>query len=336
MFTLLLSFSCAISRTLPEGSSGRPELFPHEAAKGWQEYDARARRLQGYWTDTSRIIATGEIQQSHYELKQGDGCWLIMEEDSPANAGDGRGAELKVINRHYAFTLQRRRKTSAWFVSGFGKGLWTSGTLGDPKYVATIVRRLPFTFGAIVFTEPFTLLDEGFSIKKVAGVKQDGQDLVKIEFRYQPPKSADRRPLRGGWVLLDPSRFWTIRQFDVETQWGEKSGRHLATFTYRVSNGFPMIEKIVNQPTIGEVSAVEFVYDFDLHEGDPPDSDFTLSAFGFPEPKGAPLPDKGMPWIVWIAAVAVASLLLGTLLRRWLKKASSRQILPPRPDSRSS
>ena len=75
----------------------------------------------------------------------------------------------------------------------------------------------------------------------------------------------------------------------------------------------------------------ENTYDFDFREGEVPESDFTLSAFGLPEPKGMALP-KSSRWYLWFIAGGVICLGVGVLSGAVSsrKRSSSRPPADPR------
>ncbi len=297
------------------------EVLHQEAPKAWEMYYARTKGLQGGWSLTIRnYLTTKEIGKQYFEIKQRDGCAMVLEQT------DKRGY-LKVVNPKYAFELQRFKKNAAWVVAGVGRGLFSSTTfhghidVDDPKNFARLVNWYPYTFSTVIITLQVTVLDPGFSIKEVSAVTKGDQRLVKVDFDYFPPKDPARMVLRAGSVLFNPERFWTISSFEVQTLWGDDKGLETAHFEYKhADDGFPILKKVVLRRKIpNRKSDREFINHFDLHERDVLESDFYLTAFGFPEPKGAGWP-KGPPWYLWFITFALVSLAVGWYLRRRVQR----------------
>lgn len=63
-----------------------------------------------------------------------------------------------------------------------------------------------------------------FDVTSFAQVKDDGRDLVKIEFTYSPQKWQGNVP-RDGWVLLDPKMNWLIVEAETAGEWGDGAER---------------------------------------------------------------------------------------------------------------
>jgi len=126
--------------------------------------------------------------------------------------------------------------------------------------------------------------------------------------------------LKSGWILLDPDHYWVIREFEVKfRRWrGEGNppyeGTATGAYEYRMTrNPFPVITRltrVLNYPKL----SVTYESRFDLGETEPPESEFTLSKFGFLEPVGVPPPPRSWTYL-WFALVAFAALALAIFFR---------------------
>jgi hypothetical protein len=294
-----------------------------EAPKAWAEYEARAKRLQGSWSTVLRSRKTQEVEsETRGEFKQRDGCAYIV-----SNHITELDCKAQVMNPRYAFELGRARPDSDWAVKATGARLWTPATVQDPAYCTQRIVRNPFTLACFGDGLQVTIFDPGFSLRTVTPVEDAGRNLVKVEFNYQPPTDADPKKnssllmLHGGWLLLDPQHFWIIRKCAIDRDWGKETGTEIADFDYQnTDDGFPILKRVVrtsNRPKDGDL---EFVYEYDLHEGDVPEREFTLGAFGFPEPGGATQAPRPTPWYLWFAIAGAVSLAVGIIFFRRARK----------------
>lgn len=285
------------------------EQLIQEAPKAWEKYFERSKNLQGTWSVSGTDLATKATEKNFYELKQRTGCTMILEQTDPA-------VYLGVVNPKYGFSLKKPTPQSKWAVTGVGTDLFKASPAEDPNTTARLINRLPFTFAGLVNTLQVTVLDPGFSIKKVAPFHLEGRQLVKVDFDYSPPKNPARMPLRGGSVLFDPERYWVIRKLDVHSLWGSDPTVETVNYDYSDGNdGFPILREIVGRRKfLNRSRHVEFKYQLELQEREIPEQDFRLSAFGFPEPHGITW-DDGPRWYLWFIAAAVVCLAVGAYFR---------------------
>jgi len=295
--------------------------FHEEAPNAWAKYATRARRLQGSLVVTTRSLDENKIVYSnHFELKQREGCSFFLEQYG-VEGGDeeGRRGQISAVNPYYAFTLKRKTSESPWAAAGAGKELWNAEYA--PSHLTEWILRAPYTFVAIVNTLEARLDDPEFSINKVAPVDDGDGQFLKVEFKYDPVKNKNHKPLRSGWVLLDTKRYWVMRAFEARTLWGDGSRDFAARFEYNdTPDDFPILKTILVTAKIPTKNrSFESVYSYQLQERDLPEREFRISAFGFPEPPGAPR--IGTPWYVWFIALAFASLAVGWYFRRRMAKS---------------
>ena len=130
-------------------------------------------------------------------------------------------------------------------------------------------------------------------------------------------------------MVLDPATYWCIRSFELDVKTAVGHGKHtLQTQLSEAPNGSMSIPKLcdykfeyaLNQ---GGNFHIEGVVKFNLRIPSqlPPDEEFTLSAFGLPEPFG--MESRSTPWYVWAGGVAIACLVLGGVVA-WLRKRLAR------------
>jgi hypothetical protein len=140
------------------------------------------------------------------------------------------------------------------------------------------------------------------------------EESGKIEVDY---RSTDRRvPGFSGWAQYDPENQWVLSGFDFRYRSIDgTTGSKAATFEYRQNaEKHAILKRIELRWRNSRGYDGQHVYDFDFHDGHAPESEFTLSEFGFPEPGGVP-PAKLTPWFLWFSLAGGGCLLAGVLLR---------------------
>jgi hypothetical protein len=163
--------------------------------------------------------------------------------------------------------------------------------------------------------------EPGFLLKRVSSVDADSNRLVRIEYD-RVSHSMRNDPARGGWVLLDPALYWVVKQYEVKAVWPDGQGTISATLEYKTTDsGFPLATRVVrNHKAESQTGPVdhEYVLDYDLNVQDKlPERDFTLSAFGLPEPAGA----TRSRLYLWIGGVGVLCVSVALWLARRARTA---------------
>lgn len=224
---------------------------------------------------------------------------------------------LRVANPQYQFELRRSSEAAPWALVTVGQGRFKASTIDDPSYMMELLNRRSYTLSVITFTLPVTVLDPGFSIRKVSPLATGDHRLVKVDFDYSAPEDSARRPLRSGSVLFDPSRYWTMNHVEVQTQWGNHAATETADLEYdQLADGFPVLKQTVHRRKVpGQNADIEFISQFELLNTAVQDGDFRLSAFGFPEPQGVVWQERPR-WYLWFIAAGVLSLALAGFLWR--------------------
>src|SRR5262249_483433 len=105
------------------------------------------------------------------------------------------------------------------------------------------------------------------------------------------------------------------------------------------TDGLPILTRAINgsKPVPEKNSkGMDQTEDYDLHEVDPPDDEFTLTAFGLPEPVGMETKRSSRAYL-WFGLAPAGALALGYLLRRAARRRAERSTrpVPSSPTSRS-
>jgi hypothetical protein len=160
-------------------------------------------------------------------------------------------------------------------------------------------------------------------IQSVTPVEFDGRDCVKVRFSYFPTDE-DEGEFQDATVILDPARKWSVQEYDCTMGWGKLTGE-VKYATDDTVEPFPQHVAIRMQGPSEESEFVrEVTFEFNaLEHQDVPDTEFTLSAFGFPElpfEGGRPAtPSAKHRWLIWGNAF-LGSVFALILLVRYLRE----------------
>lgn len=297
--------------------------FLSQAKENWIRYRDLAGSFQG-----SRVVTIEEPPGGRITSKQSSVMrQLGPERTSEVTSGldpDDTKEHAVVRNEFYLFELERRSANDPWSVKGFhqrepGAPPLSEEVAGDPRYAHSV--KIPTTGLRLYNKSLVDLIDEpGFVLKAVEN-REPG--IVRVTFEYEG--ALPNFPLKQGWVDLDRDHFFVIREYSSEAQWPEGPGTIRGACEYTIEpDGFPAITHatIVQQETAEgrEARGMGYSIDFDLSRTIPVSkADFTLSAFGLPEPPGPQrkfLPTSVFFWTAALILVGVLSLLAASRLGR--------------------
>jgi hypothetical protein len=267
-----------------------PELrrrFLEEAPGKWNEYIQAMQGFQGILHPVHRDLTTNKVVwRSQTLLKQRPGCELnIRQQFEPETRGVVCG-----YNPKYYFFLYRHRPDGGWIVDEHVDQVNREETdYGEKRDGYSVIQNLcaNLTLGNSKWL-PELMKDPSFSITSIHSISHEGQDAVAVQIDY-PPR-IQNKIIRSGRIILLPDAFWTIATADITTEgYDGRKGRYL--HTYRVvptgTQRLPVLRQVILRRGRGEGDVkfeYEIVSNYDLHdEPIPPESDFTLAAFGLPE-----------------------------------------------------
>lgn len=296
------------------------EIFDESVIQKWKNYEDFSHGLQG----TARVQRSGNGKPLEYigRFKQNRECALIIE---PYNQ-DPSFSSYTMINPHYTAIINVSNSDPSHAVlrkyTPLPEGTETLSPF-DAVYIHTSRH---FNYGGTIRLRQ-VVLDPSFKVTRIAREVEDGRELVRVEHIYNHVRhvaSKDIHERRRGSLWLDPSRCWCIRRSKVSTEFttrGERSSeteRELVFETIDHSSGFPILKSITENSKMfnyknQQKSQVTKKTDYELEVNDSvPNSEFTLAAFGLPEPGSDPV-KKPIPIYVWIlvAAGVCAALALG-------------------------
>ncbi len=311
-----------------------------EAQKGWERYSRKIDDLQGSYS--LAFAALGFAQGINHQLKESSltvvsykkrtNARLLKYSDNEVNT-KGKNSYVEVafcLNPRYAFQIQRKSSSSPWVV------VQLLDLDKDP--IPELFERRFAAFASTI-KHPVTLYDQPllevvrkpfFQVLECRRIQRNREELIELVFSYKHPEPDRDGTFQGGTLVLDPQRCWTLRSYQLEgkTSIGQGPMRYEVDEPGELGASAPAPKRAhqVNEWTFTKIidnlskNKQEWHWEFNLSEPStlPSEQEFTLSAFGLPEPPGLAW-RKPIPWYLWAAVAGIACLLLGVVFS-WLRK----------------
>lgn len=301
--------------------------FLKEAPKKWQEYARFAARLQGSTKGVDEYIKPFRpSQKGRWEIKQNKECALVSIE-YPKKGQVVR--ELLAINPNYGFRLMRNDAAKDWVLTGLEKeNLESIQFAGMP--VSKLVSDTAMLLFAIHGRQLQALLDHPqFNVISAEQVKRGGRDLVQVDFDFpHDSNEVPFYPIRSGSIWLDPNEYWCATEYNVRGEWGNGNQTCHMTREFKNVSGKPVLQSEVAteiaDPPYKPDGPGEFrrtiYYELNEPKNLPGDDEFTLTAFGLPEPFLGQKPTTR--WYFWFGLAGLGSLIGGALVRRFSRSSA--------------
>jgi len=314
-------------------SESREQPFLEKAPQQWEEYVRLATNLEGsvQFEQIDRRASDKVIRhsESRFVLDGRRAVYVFKPADEKWHA-EGANAE-------YGFEIAAE-PGGDWYITNID---WDANAevprepvgRGGPVGTADaygLATKLACS-GLVIFSTwfPDVAASPAFQVRDLTAIAEGDEECVKVEFEYHPAETDPRNVVRSGMVVLDPERYWLIREAEVRGEWG--GGRETGTITVRNEFAddkapFPVITRQVMHVSAASVepdSQVEhdWIREFDLSErADDDESRFTLAAFGLPEPEEEPGERTRVALRLSLAVTVLVLLTLGALL--WRRRES--------------
>jgi hypothetical protein len=266
------------------------------------------------------------LNRMHFRSRQNGACYLTQ---NTITKPDGV-AESTVVctNGSYAFQL-RRSGDKDWVLVKFHAvadgplpDVFHLGGLSDPA----VRLASPYMLQGLAWL-PDMFSTNTFQVRKID--RQGVNETARVTLQYEFPDRTRPDMVQKGTVTLDPSRHWVITAFENNQIFKGTTKKTVVTSHFETGEtGLPLR---VRYTAVVSSDAPAFVGKNRTDEGKTTytrevadESEFTLSAFGLPEPGGAKV-EKRTPRYVWAIGIAVGFLILSVLFR-WL--ARRRNVAP--------
>lgn len=240
---------------------------------------------------------------------------------------DYEAPEVFGVNDSYAFYLRRKTPTSPWLLNQ----LTDVRKVGVPSELTDAFESFVFQNNVLVTIKDKYLTkivrDPGFRVLGCRGVAQAGEELVEVNFDYSHPLEKPDDPNMKGTVLLDPQRFWCVRSYRIEVS--QKTVDFQVLELGQTEGSLPVPRRAVRKITweskedaIKNESETQYEYSLSEPRRLPGDEEFTLSAFGLPDPVGFETKNPTR-WYLWLMLAAAVCLVLGVAARSLRRPAKT-------------
>lgn len=304
-----------------------------DAPARWAEYTHRAQSLQGRVDSQGEGPRNGDGDQGSCVLKA-NGKNRLLTMSMVQTSGGKREREIHEVigfNHRYAFALRRKTESSPWVVKdltiapgGTAEDYGGERTFGQFQMASLALMWLD---GELLET---WLQKPEFHVLRSRLVTMGGEDLVEVTFDCTHKPDDRGYGMQGGQMVLDPKRFWCLRNYDIRTESQSVRGTRKSQVLEiaELEGGFPVPKRIVRERhatfTTGKTNVMidRFEFHLEIPHDLPDESEFTLSAFGLPEPPGLDRLSlfRRIPIYYWIAGTGIVILVLGISARRLLAK----------------
>ena len=264
-----------------------------EGISAWKQMQEAAQRLEVSGTQTRRMVSSGKVtSREQWQFKYRDGAMLAKSIESRPSDQEGFSGECRVrgVNPRYAFQIASKDGRS-FDVYGFGTSTLKKSLAASIARYAIMITDAPWT--AVGISLPDLLQRPEFTLLDISEQNIDGHQGIRAEYEFSPsPSHGNHDELyQKGWFRVDRGRQWRLQQLEA-TVHPPGDPEHIVKFRINVEynedrNGLPVPKRLTIVRGDGEnATDQQFEYrvcDYRLL----PDCDFTLSAFGLPEPNNA-------------------------------------------------
>jgi len=307
-----------------------------EGPKAWDAYRTFLATLQGK-SDTQETIDGAPGYHSEASVLQKPRCAMFVRQGRAGDAGQkeeaARGGWLWACNPAYAFELRRKREDAPWRVTN--TSLRDEPSADEPNvahpYQDMTVKSLTWLITLRGVPLNAVISHASFRVARSERVIEEGAPCLRFHFEcVHPIDSRPFFPIQRGSMTLDPARSWCVRAAELECLYaaGVVKSR-IVTQLRDSSRGFPIPVSRIEDGTARDGNrtiATRRVDTIELEERPtwPDDSEFTLSAFGFPEPSGIGVPATRRVVPIWLwVAIGGGTLLVLAVGASWLKSRAA-------------
>jgi hypothetical protein len=290
------------------------------------EQAARVFSCEGTMSFTSlsgETIVTNEFSM----VRDHDKKVLIRDRRRDGTTNQPFTSDAICLTDRHAFRLVKPQGVGPYVVEGFT----------DPSNWATMGQQLKVLFD--IYAEAAysirgrpllaKMQEPSFTLERIGDLQREGESLVRVDYSV----GAEDKP-ESGMVLLDPSRDWAIREYDIGKQVSYPANdvtvdeRYRGKFEYAgggeagyFPNRIEMELRITRTPKPDAVETVDIAFDT-VRLGDFDENVFTLSNFGVADIPLTPSPPPSSFFslrnpVFWASLlVAVGAFVLHRSLRR--------------------
>ncbi|MHB1425177.1 MAG: hypothetical protein ACYC3I_18555 [Gemmataceae bacterium] len=331
--TLWILMAVGVLHVSADCSYAQHEIFDESVMQKWKDYEAFSHGLQG----VLRVhqIVGGKAEEYTVRFKQNRECALAVYPDNR----DSSMLICSLGNPHYLARINLSKTDPSYAILRDYTPL--PGEREEGLSVFDLVfNKISCHFHCGGRSLRQAVSDPSFTVTKVAKETLDRQELIRVDYMYNYESGGAQVRERGS-LWLDPSRCWCIRKDNHSSVESRRKGLNLerqveiACETIEHPSGFPILKSvkehfksIAHQSDVTRRFERAFENDYNLEVNDSiPDSEFTLSAFGLPEPAGTEPVKKPIPMYVWILVAAGVCVALALSFRYLAHRARPKPVV---------
>jgi len=225
--------------------------------------------------------------------------------------------EARVVNSRYVFVLRRNQGQDDWVLhdlydvaSGLPPSIYYFG-LDDSVRGYT-----PFWIGPMIWV-PDAITQPEFVIRDAVELNENGRRFVRISYDFNKPNQPKNQT---GYFVLDPERFWLVTEQEYTVSTSKSALTTKCKYEYHQVGDLPLLARMTTIKTSpffpDHRSVTTTSFRFTREAAD--EMEFTLTAFGLPEPYGVEW-KRRTPRYIWILVGAGGFVLLAAGLY-WLAR----------------
>lgn len=305
-----------------ENTDWKDRLFA-EAPKRWEGYQRFARSLQITTMSHRYKGADRSLERSvrtEYKQTKGASLRIVYRKIGPRS----EEAEAEGINPAYSFNLKRRSPDRGWIITDLELPDQSASSNDEQRKPQAEKYRRNVCDCLILENLWLSMLiqDADFKITATKPQEIEGHPVVRFDFDYpKPDKDYPHQgglPIKGGWMVLDPEHDWILREYMVHTGQPEEHYMHQ---TFQIREGtdrhpivtyhvYRRVGKGKNRKPFQLLVEVQWQA---VEQSNVPLEEFTLTAFGLPEPPGIQVGKSRLH--LWIALAGIVCLGIAALIR---------------------
>jgi len=330
-----LATSCLVAILLSAGPGTRAGTnnsasFPSEAWNAWEKYKNTYTALQGKTRGKTTVFSSTSNQLVETvvetDFKQNQNSCSYLTSTTRQTKDPKRGlpkTTVYVVNPKYSFELIKSESGNGWVIPQLrlkDKVLLTAAKTPVLTYVFKAVSPHYLVLGKPIWE---CAKDPRFKLIGKESMKEGSAELVRYDFELETTLGKTLTQCRGV-MILNPSLLWSVVHLrTLLSSEGKPGVKVQGDFKTRAGIGnLPLLEKEFFRSAEKEQdgSYRQGQYTWDVTEDcSVPEQQFTLAAFGLPEPEGI-YSSGGIPYYLRFIAAGLVAALLGLLLHRYKRR----------------
>ncbi len=230
----------------------------------------------------------------------------------------GKNSEIETVvgsNSRYGFRL-KKNKGQAWILDELFLGRPRAATHANQPIDEFVLGQVSLGFSGNLMRA------KDLGIRQLS--KESGETgLLGFLFEWKVPRAKGTVQAKSR-VYFTPTPSFSVARAESTFSQSDSRSRSVSEFVYDGKLGaLPRLKQWTvrseSESAKGEKSVALAVHDIDLWlDTEVPETEFTLSAFGLPEPRGVHWPQRSYAWLAY-GSIGMFLLMLGFLFRQRLR-----------------